>query len=360
MTDLYRKIYDGEIFQATQCIWHENTLMDFFRSQLRLLGYTPISENSKVWQRGNKKVVVCLVDDFATCSKDFSTELPHKFDKDTVVITDNYTAVPTQYTVLRLPPSFFGIYSHRPVDLEWRPDRRINFSVNRLDSKRMLVLLEIWNRCMMINPDLSKIGTMDYINFNCWSWSSTNDDPGKLKENFTREWLNSNVNVKEAYQHVYNDLLPRMPLVNHDLTHEQSHVSAWVNVVMETYSSDTTIALSEKIFRALCLPVPWTTFSGKYTVAYLHSLGFDVLYDLIEHRYDGMIENRTVTYGDKVVDFVFESTDAANKLKTQNFEQVQKRCAQAAEHNRKLLLEMQQQWPVDFARWLPEVMTRIS
>ena len=141
MTDLYHKIYDGEIFQETKCIWHENTLMDFFRSQLTLLGYKPVNDIAKVWQRGERKVVICLVDDFSTCSTNYSTTTPYKFDSNTVVITDNYTTTPTQYTVCQLPSSFFGIYNHVPTDTNWRPDRRFNFSVNRLDTKRMLTFL---------------------------------------------------------------------------------------------------------------------------------------------------------------------------------------------------------------------------
>lgn len=360
MTDLYHQIYQGDIFQKSQCIWHENALMNFFRSKLLSLGYKSLNDNNKVYQRGTRQVVICLVDDFSTCGTNHNTSLPYLFDKDTTVITDNYISVPVQYQVCQLPPSFFGIYNHTPFDTTWNPTRRFNFSVNRLDTKRMLILLEMWNRVMLMSADEFVIDDLDYINFNCWSWSGDNGSDNGLKENFTQQWQQLESHYQQVYQHVYEDLLPRMPFRNHDLAHEQSHLQAWTNVVIETYSSDTTVALSEKLFRALCLPVPWIVYSGKNTVAYLHSLGFDVLRDTIKHDYDGMIENKTAAYGDKMVDFIFEGHDAVTKFKTMSQDALSQRCQQAAQHNQNLLAEMQSSWPLDFAKWLPSVIEKIK
>ena len=360
MTDLYHQIYQGEIFQKSQCIWHENTLMNFFRSNLLSLGYEPLNDNNKVYQRGTRQVVICLVDDFSTCSTNHNTSLPYLFDKDTVVITDNYITVPTQYQVCQLPPSFFGIYNHTPSDAKWNPDRRFNFSVNRLDTKRMLVLLEIWNRVMLMALNGFKVDNLDYINFNCWSWSGDNGSVNGLKENFTQQWQQLELQYQEVYQHVYDDLLPHMPFCNHDLEHKQSHLQAWANIVIETYSSDTTVALSEKMFRALCLPVPWIVYSGKHTVAYLHSLGFDVLHDLISHDYDSIIENKTADPGDKMVVFIFEGHDAVEKIKATSWPELSQRCEQAAQHNQNLLAQMQSNWPTDFANWWPSVIEKIK
>ena len=353
---LYHNIYDGEIFEKSRCIWHENTLMDFFRSNLTALGYTPANESNKVWKRGDRTVAVCLVDDFSTCGTDTSTTFPYIFDKDTVVITDNYATVPTQYKVFQLPTSFFGIYKHTPADTQWRPSRRFNFSVNRLDTKRMLLFLEIWNRCMLMDS----AANLDYMNFNCWTWGGDNSSVHGLKENFTQQWNQLEPQFHKVYQHVYDDLINRIPFRNHNLSHEESHVSAWMNVVIETYSSDTNIALSEKTFRSLCLPVPCILYSGKHTIAYLHSLGFDLLRDLVEHRYDGLIENKTAEYGDKMVDFVFDGTDAVTAFEEQDFSAIKQRCIAAAENNRQVLEKMAQQWPEDFAAWWPNVVKEIK
>ena len=143
MTDPYHEIYTGEIFQTSQCIWHENNLLDFFRSNLISLGYQSVDGNNKVWRRGNQTVVVCLVDDFTTCSENYSLSVPYLFDTNTVVITDNRVNVPTQYRVCQLPASFYGIYAHTPAVNTWQPDRRFCFAVNRMDHKRMLMFLEM-------------------------------------------------------------------------------------------------------------------------------------------------------------------------------------------------------------------------
>jgi len=353
MSDLYHEIYTGEIFQRSQCIWHENTLLDFIRSNLKSLGYASTDGSNKVWQRNNQTVVVCLVDDFTTCSKEYSKSFPYLFDRDTVVITDNHACVPTQYQICQLPTSFFGIYAHCPENVQWQPDRRFCFAVNRLDAKRMLMFLEMQLRSeYQPNSDV-----LDYVNFNCWSWNGQNDNQQGLQENFKNQWQLLESQYHEVYKHMYEKTVDRMPYRNHDLTQEQAHTSACMNIVMETYSSDANIALSEKAFRALTLPVPWMVYAGRHTVAYLHSLGFDVMSDVVEHRYDGMIENRTAAYGDKMVDFLFEATETVERMQA---DIPHARAQQAAKHNQDLLRSMQRQWPQDFADWWPTVVDLIK
>jgi len=356
MTDPYHQIYQGEIFTQSQCIVQENTMMDFFRNNLMALGYCPLNDSKKVWQRGNRTVVVCLVDDVITCSQEYSKALPYQFDKNTVVITDNRINVPTQYKVRQVPESFYGIYSHQPQQSVWKPSRRLNFSVNRIDTKRFLVMLEIYHRARL-NPELA---TLDHINFNCWSWSGNNSSKAGLKDNFLREWDMLGNEYHAVYRQSFQELKEQMPMINHTLSHEESLVSSWINVVMETYSSDNNIALSEKIFRAMCLPVPWILYSGKHSVAYLHSMGFDVLDDIIPHSYDSMIENRTAAYGDKMVDFIFEGVDAVSRMKTQRFQTLSQRTGQAAAHNQHRLAELKAQWPRDFAQWWPAVLADLQ
>ena len=124
MTNLYHHIFENEIFVKSRCIWHENTLMDFFRSQLIGLGYTAADDSNKTWRRGDQTVVVCLVDDIFSCSVDKSKHISQAFEKNTIVITDNFINCPTQYRVHRLPSSFFGIYNHAPDKIVPAPRRR--------------------------------------------------------------------------------------------------------------------------------------------------------------------------------------------------------------------------------------------
>lgn len=357
MSDPYHQIYDGEIFVKSQCIWHENTLMDFFRSLLIGQGYTAKDGSNKVFAKGQHTVVVCLVDDFSSCSTDYNIALPYLFNKNTLVITDNCVTVPTQYQVLRLPSSFYGIYAHVPETADWEPDRRFGLSINRLDAKRMQVFLEIALRTWLAKTAFDKL---DYINFNCWSWDGDNTTKEGLKANFRKQYSELEEQYQKAYSEVNQIYSKQMPFVNHDMTPDQAHHRAWLNIVCETYSSDCNVALSEKIFRALCLPAPWVTWAGKYTVAHLRSLGFDTLHDIIDHKYDSAIELKTATWGDKLTDFVFESIDIVNRFQQKDQARLKTRCIEAAEHNQKLLAEMQKAWPGDFAAWLPTLLDKLK
>lgn len=357
MTDPYHSIYENEIFVKSRCIWHENTLLDFFRSQLIALGYTSCSDNDKTWQRNNQQVVICLVDDIFSCSTDKSKHISQAFEQNTIVITDNFINCPTQYQVYQLPSSFFGIYNHVPDNIVTTPNRRFAMSVNRIDSARLLMLLEITRR----SPDYPNIQSLDYINFNCWSWEGNNNTTNDFKQNFQREYHRLPDQLQELYADAYNLLVHSMPFKNYTFSLEEMHVSAYLNIVMETYGTDSTIALSEKLFRTLCLPIPWMVYAGRHTVVYLESIGFDTLKDLIHHNYDHVSCGPvTGNFGDKMVDFVYEGSLAVDKFKQMNFKDFHSRCDVAAKHNCKTLKKMQQQWPVDFAAWWPGVLEKIQ
>lgn len=367
MVDLYHKIYDGEIFKKSDCIWHENATLDFLRSQLINLGYGSISDSNKVWQRNNQVVVVCLVDDFTTCAdpnRGFPP-VPEMFDRGTVILSDTYVNCPTPYKVVKLPDSFFGIYNYTPQQQIWQPQQRFNFSINRLDSKRLSLFLELITRTTKPNTQIFD-GPLEFdldrdlVKFNCWSWMSTNDSDQAFTTNFANEFENIPSDLKTLYQPAYDFMCSKMPYCNHQYSLEQSQYHAWLNVVVETYSSNTTIALSEKMFRALVTPVPWIVYGGKYTVNWLRSMGFDVLDDVVNHRYDYLEENNSGLYGDKPVDFVQDGSATVEKIKQMDFESLSNRCQQAAEHNQRLLQKFAQQWPQDFAAWWPNAVQLIA
>ena len=360
MKDLYHHIYEGEVFQKTSCLWHENTMMDFFRSVLINLGYSPRDDIKKVWHRGDQTVVICFADDIYTCRAPGSNaSLSEAFDRNTVVITDNRVLWPTMYQVLQLPESYFGIYNYQPQQHEWQPDRRFNFSVNRLDGKRMTLFLELVSRTLKPNSRIFDL-ERDYVNFNCWHWNSTNDSTTAFQQNFKNEFKFVPDTYRTLYEAAYNHMLPLMPYRNHDFDFEQSQYRAWMNIVLETYAGESVIALSEKTFRALVTPVPWASYSTRHTVAYLKSLGFDVLTDLFDHAYDARLENELAKFGDKLVDFYHLAATCVDKLKTKNFDTIKQRCQQAADHNQSRLAEMQVAWPMDFANWLPTAIDKIK
>jgi len=357
----YHDIYDGEIFQKSRCIWHENTTMDMFKSLLINSGYECIDDNlKKRWKKGDRTVVICLADDFYTCRVPESfPPVPMTFDRNTLLITDNFVTCATQFQILNLPENYFGIYYYQPEHQEWLPERRFNFSVNRIDYKRISLFCELLSRTFL--PNSKKIDlNRDYINFNCFNWRNTSSTIEECKDNFNSEFKTLDNNIQEIYKSVYETTIDLMPFKNHNYSVEESHVKAWLNVVVETYSGDTSIALSEKIFRALVTPAPWTVYSGRYTVSYLERLGFDVLSDIVNHRSDFAVEKNTAAFGDKMVDFFRDAHETVESLKQKDFEFVKNRCQQAAIHNQKILSEMKNRWPMDFARWLPQMVEKIS
>lgn len=367
MKELYHHIYDGEIFKQSNCIWHENATMDFLRSQLINLGYVATTDSKKVWKRGNQTVVVCLVDDFTTCvdpAKGFPA-VPEMFDKNTVILTDTYTNCPTPYQILKLPDSFFGIYNYAPQETKWQPERRFNFTVNRLDSKRQALFLELVTRTTKPNTEIFD-GPLEFdldrdlVKFNCWHWNSSNDSRDAFQTNFVEEFSHIPGDLKTVYQPAYDFMSPYMPYCNHQYELEESQYHAWLNVIVETYSGNATIALSEKIFRALVTPVPWIVYGGKYIVSWLRGLGFDVLEDIVDHRYDYLEENNSGLFGDKPVDFIQDGSNTVEKMKAMDFDQLQSRCQEAATHNQQLLAKMQHDWPVDFAQWWSNTVQLIS
>jgi hypothetical protein len=123
-----------------------------------------------------------------------------------------------------------------------------------------------------------------------------------------------------VYRKTFEEMTLMMPYRNHDYSVEQSHVQAWLNMVIETYSSDTCIALSEKTFRALVTPVPFMVYAGRYTTARLTQMGFDLMPDLVNHRSDFTLEKQTGEFGDRMVDFVRDGDESVAAMKTQPFE----------------------------------------
>jgi hypothetical protein len=132
------------------------------------------------------------------------------------------------------------------------------------------------------------------------------------------------------------------------MPHHEIYTRSFLNIECETYSTDNSVALSEKIFRLLTLPVPWTAYMGKYGVAYLESLGFDCMSDMIEHNhYDRLkvVENR-------IGIFIWKSvSDTSRVLMLEDQDKIRERCLKAATYNRELLKLYKKNWASEFEQW---------
>lgn len=196
------------------------------------------------------------------------------------------------------------------------------------------------------------------VNFNCQAdfdgYSFRGRD--KLPGNFEKFWNYLSEEEQNKWQASFKLLQNLMPIKNYEYSFEQAQTRGMVNFVAETHSEDTVIALSEKIFRALCLPTPWTVYGSKYTVAYLESLGFDCLLDTIDHNhYDRLkeVENKVNIY-------VWKSLEVVKDLKKMDFAELSQRCQQAADHNRQLLQNYSESWDQDFAKWRHQALSCLS
>jgi hypothetical protein len=337
----YREVYQGEIFCKSQCIDLENSLMDFFRRNLSMLGYESIAPSGKIWQRNNKKVVICLVDDVTSCADSDEPPTAKLFDRDTIVVTDNQIYSPTEYQVLSLPKSFFGIYYYSPEITKYHPKKRFNLSINRIDTVRTSIFLELAKR----SKENEVIFANDNVNFNCYYYNKDSHVFNTLYEALPPE-------LQEYYYQEYQQLKEHTPYRNHELTVEQAMLSASMNLIIETYSGKDSIAFSEKTFRALVTPAPWTVYAARNSVAYLKSLGFDVLDDLVDHSYNyDIYEIISGVPGSRIVEYIWESIINANCIDEKDPTTLNERLLTAACHNQQLLKNMRQQWPVDFASW---------
>lgn len=346
----------GEAYKKSNYLFHEQAIMDFFISCLMNLGYKTQEHTGRVWTNELTEVVVCLADDAYTFGTDSPLPQTHQTHKEKIVITDNsFLGIPN-HRILKVPDSYFGIYSYVPEYQDWNPTRRFNFSVNRFCKQRLLILLELIHQ----TSNLETVLEQDYVNFNVYNPLEEVDTVAEMQDFFVSIWDTVNVANRNQYQPHTDTLLNEIPIRNHDFTHNQVHVNAWMNIVVETYAGDVNRTVSEKTFRALVTPVPWTLYACRRTVEMLKEIGFDVLDDIVDHSYNNMLQAGSPDGVQKIRQFIAASIDAQNKLAKMDFDKLKARCVKAAEHNQKLLAEMKNRWTTDFVTWLPSVLKQLE
>ncbi len=328
MLHSFHSIYQGEIFQKSNCINLENSIMDQMASRMRQNGWQSHHHMHKIWRRNEQTMIHCPVDDFFTCGNTVQSTA-QLFDSNTVVITDNWINCDVDYEIMSLPRSFFGIYAYEPDIAQWHPQKRFGFCVNRIDPLRIDLLCEI------IDVD------QDLVNFNCYDHNHANATIKDLKNNFARY-------QQDVGSTRFAQFAKTMPLKNHDWSVEQVHASVKLNLILETYAGNNIVALSEKTFRALQTPAPWLLFAGRHAVQKLEQFGFDVLSDQVNHSYDSQQDysEKIRVFGACALDTVARSID-------------HQRCVQAAQHNQKLLQQLRQQWPAEWQQWWHQFCERV-
>lgn len=353
-TEFYQT-HKSEAFVASQCLQHEHAVANFFSSILQNLGYTTTDFNRRIWERHEKIVVVCLTDDFNICGADFSKEPPKWFSPNTTVITDNKFLGTAEFKIIQLPASYFGVFGYTPAMQLLKPDRRFHLSINRLDAQRQLILFELIKQ----SNGIASVIKDDYINFNAYDPCANNSTKINIQDNFARHWDPLALYYSKVYDQFWNELVEALPLRNHNLSIEDAGLKAYLNLVVETYAGNTTITFSEKTFRALVSPAPWTLFAAHGAVSYLQQLGFDVLADIIDHSYDFYTQD--IWPGNsKIANYISVSIDNYHRLTQIPLNKLVTRCTKAAYHNQQLLQSMRTKFPSEFACWLPGVIAQLE
>ena len=335
-------IHSGEIWLKSQCEAQEKQLVSDIYACLQHHNYqniNPVSASRSIWQRKDQKIVVSLVDDLWDCALDRSQDTPYLFDRDTTVITDNFLNCPSVYRRYQMPQSFYGIYSYTPDNQAWTPDRDYTFAINRQDYKRMQVLLQLYQNLGFESG---------YVSFNCQIGGRRVAPEDVRRQAFVDEAIAHSATDQE--RNTFLKLANQVPIRNHDLEHDISYNQSWLSVIVETYSSDNVISMSEKIFRCLVTPVPWVAYSGRYTIAKLRELGFDVMDDIVDHSYDSLLEaqHKMSNFGGCVKQNIWH-------LKNLPWPQVKSRCQEAAFQNQTLLSELSRIWQENRDAWLQQL-----
>jgi hypothetical protein len=215
------------------------------------------------YQRDNLKLHCRVVDSV------FHPSMEPMSDPDTIFVTDSHALHTVAGSVISVLPEFWHIWHFEPVYQDRPATHAYNCFMNRPRPERSVVFYELVRR---------QIITEGFVSYNC------NPEDLELefcRANLRRYWLEH----EEA-----KNMVPYNTVVAHG-TLEQCIIDSRVSLIMETYTSDSNIVFSEKIFRCLQMPRPWLLYCSPGSVKLLESHGFDVLSDIIDMDYDTVIDH---------------------------------------------------------------------
>jgi hypothetical protein len=303
----------------------ELAIVQQLTQQLTASGFAPLVQNSNnfgypyIYSRANIQVNCRLVDSV------FFTDPNSWNSQSTVTITDNHPLLPVAGPLISALPEFWSIWNFEPKYIERLATQGYNCFMNRQRGDRSTVFYEL------IKRDILNKGIVSY---NC------------QPEEYEQEYVNADLHRYQVQHTVGQTLVPYNTVEAHG-TLEQCIVDSNISVILETYTSDSHIVFSEKIFRALQLPRPWLLYCSPGSIALLKNYGFDVLDDYVDTSYD----NITI-HGDRLLTILDQlETFVDCKYTDQDYQ----RFNQACKHNQALLTKFKQQWPAKFDNILNKI-----
>lgn len=346
----------SEIFNKSGCLEHEDSAIQEIEQVLLNCGYT--CSSGVIWRRGTKTVVLKLVDDWSFWADiEQGGNFPYSLSRDTLVITDNLVNSITQFKVLRLPDSFFGIYSYTPEQREFTPDRRYSLVANRFDDNRVFVLSELITRELQGNLNEA------YVTFNCIKASKGLRElikPSEIHKELILSHSHLPYQITPGYLPALELLTRILPYKNFDINFDEIFTRSWLNMVIETYVDDNVLSLSEKTFRSLVTPAPGIIYGSRHTSIWLQNLGFDVVDEIIDYRFDSCHAHLRDPESLRYKHFIVSSIGTYRRIAHMNFDDVASRFKEAAESNIAVLENYKKQWPDDFAEWLVALQKELS
>jgi hypothetical protein len=303
----------------------ERTVVQQLTQQLTAAGFAPLVQNNNnfgypyIYSRDDIQVNCRLVDSV------FFTDPDSWNSRSTVTITDNHPLLPVAGPLISALPEFWSIWNFEPKYIDRATTHGYNCFMNRSRGDRSTVFYEL------IKRDILNKGIVSY---NCHP------------EDYQQEYVNADLHRYQLQHTVGQTLVPYNTVEEHG-TLEQCIVDSNISLVLETYTSDSHIVFSEKIFRALQLPRPWLLYCSPGSVKLLKDHGFDVLDDYVNIEYDNIVE-----HGHRLHEILDQLETFINRTYT---DKDYTRFNEATIHNQNLLLKFEQSWPAKFNNILEEI-----
>ena len=239
-------------------------------------------------------------------------------DDSNTIITDNIPLSALNCELINVLPEFWSIWQFDPIYQDRPATIGFNCFMNRIRGDRSKTFYELIQR-NILHKGLDS--------FNC-----TQDE---YMDQFEQAelydyWTEHDVGL---------ELVPYNNVESHGSL-EQCIIDSNISLILETYTSDSHIVFSEKLFRVLQLPRPWLLYCSPGSVLCLKQYGFDVLSDYVDHSYDAVHEhsNRHNSIMNQLETFV-------NRTYT---DEDYDRFNRAANHNQQLLKKFALAWPDKF------------
>jgi len=277
------------------------------------------THHDRIWQTGCQQKEDAIVAQLKEYRPDAHIQLVDclQTETDKPIITDNYFL--DNRVVESVAPEFWHIYLCDEIE-NTQPSVRLNCMLNRLSGERLLLLYKLHERNLINN---------NIISFNCL-YHTRNPSIEQRQAFFAQ--VHREVNWPH-WDWAFNELYSKVPITT-EHNPDSAAIASEITLIAESYVSDSVVAFSEKIFRALQTPRPWVLFCSPQSVNVLRENGFDVLDDIVDHSYDSIVNQELRLC--KLLDTL--STIVYNK----------ERCEKAVAHNRARLRELETQWESKF------------